>query len=284
MLKPAFYIQSDDIALEDPGQYRLLMEVNLHSFSYVLLNLRRMSPAVIKYYQFSHLKDQPLEESLREIIQGDELLGIGVTEIFLAYNVEDSNLVPDKFFGAGINKELTELINGNLEKGVILNEKIPGWELYNVYRIPRNVYDFLQQQFAGAVSWHAFSLLLKSHKMFTLKENQDCVRVVFYTDKMAVMVFKKNVLQLIRTFIYQDRKDVVYHLLNCCKQFNLDTWESALEISGLIDKQSVLFNELMKYFGYISFEEIDESIKVTDELREFPLHYFSSLVKMAVCV
>jgi len=33
----------------------------------------------------------------------------------------------------------------------------------------------------------------------------------------------------------------------------------------------------------IEFEEIDESIKVTDELKELPLHYFSSILKMAVC-
>jgi hypothetical protein len=56
-----------------------------------------------------------------------------------------------------------------------------------------------------------------------------------------------------------------------------------LLVGGLIDKQSTLSTELHKYFLHIYFEQIDESIKVTDELRELPLHYFSSILKMAVC-
>lgn len=260
------------------------MEVNQHSFSYVLLNLRRMSPVVIKYYQFSHLKDQPLEESLLEIIENDEWLAKKISEVFVVYNVDESNLVPDKFFNDSINKDITDLVHGNLEKGIILSEKIPWWDVYNVYRVPKPVHDLLQQRFISVATWHAYSLLLKSHKMFSVKDAQDTIKVIFYTDKMLVMVFKKNQLQLMRSFVYQDRKDVLYHLLNCCKQFNIDAWELSLEIGGLVDRQSGLFAELAKYFTHISFEEIDESIKVTDELKEYPLHYFSSLLKMAVCV
>jgi len=60
--------------------------------------------------------------------------------------------------------------------------------------------------------------------------------------------------------------------------------EIILELSGLIEKQSELYNELQKYFLNISFDHMEDSIKITDELREYPLHYFSSLLKMAICV
>jgi hypothetical protein len=284
MLRPAFQIQSEETSFQDPQQYRLVMEVNTHSLSYVLLDLRRMSPAIIKYYYLNHTKDRPLEELVKEIVYLDDLFVKGTSEICLVYNFQESNIVPDNFFNNDMNRELTDLVYGSLEKGVICSEKIPWWELYNVYRLPNGVYDFLRERFTGAKCWHAYSLLLKSHKMFNAKEGHDALKVIFYTDKIIVLAFKKGQLQLIQTFIYQDVKDVVYHLLNCCQQVNLPANELALELSGLVDKHSALFNELMKYFMNISFEEIDESIKITDELKEYPLHYFSSLLKMAVCV
>ncbi|HEV2355161.1 MAG TPA: hypothetical protein VGR89_13015, partial [Puia sp.] len=56
-----------------------------------------------------------------------------------------------------------------------------------------------------------------------------------------------------------------------------------LLVGGLIDRQSALSTELHKYFLRVRFDEMDESIKVTDELKELPLHYFSSILKIAVC-
>jgi hypothetical protein len=111
----------------------------------------------------------------------------------------------------------------------------------------------------------------------------DRMKVIFYADKMIALVMKDGKLQLMQTFYYQDAKDVAYHLLNCCHQLGISQEGVAVLVGGLIDRQSSLSTELHKYFLQVSFEEMDESIKVTDELKELPLHYFSSILKMAVC-
>ena len=146
------------------------------------------------------------------------------------------------------------------------------------------VHNLLQKKFNNSKHWHAYSLLLKSYKMFTAKDDEDLLKAIFYADKIIVVVFKKGQLQLIQTFVYHDAKDALYYLLNCCKQFDINIPELQLEVSGLIDKHSSMFRELLKYFENISFEETGDTIKITDELNEYPLHYFSSLLKMAVCV
>ena len=120
--------------------------------------------------------------------------------------------------------------------------------------------------------------------MFNAKEEGQYLKAFFYTDKMIVLVCKKGQLQLIQTFEYHDSKDVAYNLLNCCHQLNMNQDEVVLELTGLIEKQSDLYNELQKYFMNVSFDHMEDSIKITDELREYPLHYFSSLLKMAICV
>ena len=141
----------------------------------------------------------------------------------------------------------------------------------------------MQQKFSAGKYWHYYSLLLKSYKMFDSTEQGDCIKVIFYADKMITLVLKGGKIQLMQTFHYQDTKDVAYHLLNCCHQLGISQEEVLLLVGGLIDRNSTLSEELHKYFLHVSFENIDESIKVTDELKELPLHYFSSILKMAVC-
>jgi hypothetical protein len=283
MVKPAFTIEASGISDEELLQSRLLVEVNPNSFSYVLLNQRNMSPLVVRYFQLEHSKESPLTETLREILESEPLLRRPVKETLLVYNFPESSLIPEAVFTMDTNREIIDTLHGDLEKGLILTEKIPWWELFNVYRIKPDLHQLLQQTFSAGKYWHYYSLMLKSYKMFDSTEQETCIKVIFYADKMVLLVIREGRPVLVQTFPYHDTKDVAYHLLNCCRQLGLDQEGVKLLVGGLIDRQSALSTELNKYFLKIHFEEIDESIKVTDELKELPLHYFSSILKMAVC-
>jgi hypothetical protein len=283
MHKPAFQIEASYISDEELLQARLLVEVNPNAFSYVLLNQRNMSPLGVKYYQLEHSKDHPLIEVLRDILESDPLLKRPVKETLVVYNFPESSLIPEALFSMENNREIIDTLHGNLKKGLILTEKIPWWELFNVYRISPDLHQLLQQNFTAGKYWHYYSLLLKSYKMFDSTDIEDCLKVIFYADKMVVLVVREGKVHLMQTFLYQDTRDVIFHLLNCCRQLDLNQETVKLLVGGLIDKQSALSTELFKYFLRIQFEEIDESIKVTDELKELPLHYFSSILKMTVC-
>jgi hypothetical protein len=284
MLKPDFHIHSENISYEDRAEGRLLIEVNSNAFSYVLMNLRGMRPLVVKYYQLDGLKVASLADCLSEIILADEILSGTVGETFLVYNFPESNLVPEKFFSMDLNKQLTDLVYGDLKKDLVLSEKIPWWDIHNVYRIPADVHILLQQKFASGRYWHFYTLQLKSHKMFCAKEDGEFMKAIFYADKMVVIIFRNGLLQLIQTFPYHDSKDAAYHLLNCCQQLGLNQDKLVVETSGLVERQSALYEDLYKYFLQLSFEKMEDNIMVTEELKEYPLHYFSSLLKMAVCV
>jgi hypothetical protein len=283
MLKPAFQIEVSNISDEELLQSRLLVEINPNAFTYVLLNQRNMSPLVVKYFQLVGSKDQPLIDALREIVEEEALLRRTVKETLLVYNFPESSLVPEPVFSTDSSRGIMDTLHGNLGKGMILSEKIPWWELFNTYRIPPDLHHLLEQTFSVSRGWHYYSLLLKSYKMFDSADREDCIKVIFYADKMVVLAVRQGRVQLVQTFHYQDTRDVAYYLLNCCRQAGLDQGSVRLLVGGLIDRQSTLSGELHKYFLHVDFEEIDESIKVTDELKELPLHYFSCILKMAVC-
>ena len=283
MLKPSFQIEVSNISDEELLQSRLLVEVNSNAFTYVLLNQRNMSPLVVKYFQLEQSREHPLIDVLREIMEEESLLRRPVKETLLVYNFPDSSLIPEPVYTSNTNREIIDTLHGNLQKGLILTEKIPWWELFNVYRIPPELHHLLQQTFSAGKYWHYYSLMLKSYKMFDSADKEDCIKVIFYAEKMVMLVIRQGKVQLVQTFLYQDTRDVAYYLLNCCRQLGLEQERVRVLVGGLIDRQSSLSTELYNYFVHVHFEDIDESIKVTDELKELPLHYFSSILKMAVC-
>jgi hypothetical protein len=283
MLQPTFHVEADNIATENVKVCRLLILLDDESMSYVIFNPETKQPACIKYFHFSQIKNKEKTEIIREIIYVDPMLSMEVAESFLVYGFPESTLVPDAYFDEGLNKEFTNLMYGNLEKGLVQNEKIPWWDIYNVYRIPTDIQKLLQFKFTSAKQFHYYSLLLKSHKKFSAGLAES-IFVIFYQEKVIVTVYKKNQLQLIQSFEYANQMDVAYHLLNCCNRFDLQQNQVSLQISGFIEKQSAIYHEIAQYFPNISFEETGDSFLVNDKLEEYPLHYFSSLLKLAACV
>jgi hypothetical protein len=284
-IRPDFSIQNEDPHAEDPTQCRLLLEVGSRSLIFVLLNVRGMRPVAIRVFQWPQLMTDEPETILRGILESDPILSrFDASEVFLVYNFPESNLVPEKFFSADMTRPVTDLIYGDLSQDLVLDEKIPWFEFHNVYRVPARIHFLMQDKFTNARYWHFYSLQLKCYKMFTAKEEPAFMKTFFYPDKMAVMVFKSGKLQLIQHFSYQDSKDVLYHLLNCCQQLSLSREELYLELSGMIEKKSALYDDLELYFLNIHFDSMEDSIKMTDELMQFPNHFFASLLKMTICV
>ena len=284
-IRPDFDIHNNDPSAEDPNQCRLLIEVGTCSLIFVLLNVHGMRPVAIRVFQWPQVKTNEPENILRGILETDPILSrFPASEIFLVYNFPESNLVPEKFFSADMTKPVTDLIYGDLSQDLVLEEKIPWFEFHNVYRVPLKIHFLMQEKFPSARFWHFYSLQLKCFKMFTAKEEPAYMKVFFYPDKMCVMVCKSGQLQLIQHFGYQDSKDVVYNLVNCCHQLNMNREETVLELAGMVEKKSALYEDLELYFLKIRFDGMEDSIKITDELMQFPNHFFSSLLKMTVCV
>src|SRR6201999_1949649 len=195
-----FQIEVSSISDEELLQSRLLVEINPHAFTYVLLNQRNMSPLTVKHFQLEIGKDKSLPDTLREILESDPLLRRPVKETLVIYNFPESSLVPEPIFSMDNNREIIDTLHGNLQKGLILTEKIPWWELFNVYRVSPDIHQLLQQQFSAGKYWHYYSLMLKSYKMFDSTDQNDCIKVVFYADKMVTLVVKDGKVHLAQTF------------------------------------------------------------------------------------
>ena len=95
------------------------------------------------------------------------------------------------------------------------------------------------------------------------------------------MLNKNGSLLFINTFSYNTNEDVLYILLNTCQQFEAEN--IAVEISGMIEINSILAEEIYKYFSSVSFAKLPAGCNFSEEIQRLPSHYFSYLFETDVC-
>lgn len=283
MAKPVFDIVPAAWAQDELLNSILLIEISEKLFGYLVYNKQQKQFLGLRQYHLDVSTERPVVQAINEIILNDKLLQQPWKETIVIYNFPDSSLLPDKYFDLGVNKSIMELLFGNASKGIILSEKIPAWDVYNIYRVQREIHTIMQQRFSGGRYWHYYSILLSTID----KQNElplYLLKCIFYPEKFVVAFLKEKQLQLLQTYHYETPEDVSYFLLNICHQLNRSHENLKLNVSGLINKESALFTELLKYFQEIEFDHIPEIVQTKGLLQNFPEHYFSSILKMATCV
>ncbi len=282
MLKPDLNIAVDDLSSVELPECRLVIEVNRQHFYYVVLNDKH-SVVALKYYHFTTRTLSETIQYYNTIVNEDLLLKNKCKECTIICNFPESCMVPENAFNENLNKEIIELVYGDVEQGIIRNDKISEWESYNVYRLPSGINDFLHQQYPAARFSHFYTAWLAGMaKEENVPDPRVCV--VFYPDKMIAAVFDSHALCFIQTFGYKTVEDVTFHLLNIYRQFNLSQTSTSLRISGMTEPDRQLYSALKEYFLLIDTDALPEGLPLLLPSAPFPVHYYSSLVKLALCV
>jgi hypothetical protein len=283
MISPAFHIDREQPTEDECLQSHLLLEISAHGMSYLVLHPVRQEVLDAKYYNLPGQESKSLAERLRSVIDSDAVLHNQFRQSTVLFNFPESMLVPESVFNLETNRDLVELTFGTVAKGLVLSEKVPSHPAHAVYRIAADIHSFYQQKFSAGKYWHLYSLWLASLQRFLPEAAKYRGHVLFYPDKMLVAVYKNDQLQLVQTYVYQVAEDVVYYLLNTCRQLDISPDEILLLVSGYVQHDSPVYTEIMKYFLQCKLDEVPEPFNA-DAFHPLPAHFFSPLLKMALCV
>ncbi|MGQ0737899.1 MAG: DUF3822 family protein [Bacteroidota bacterium] len=193
-------------------------------------------------------------------------------QVQVCYDYPQSMLIP----ATGFRHEDAGQLKGLLPASTVtVTEMLPEWQLFNVYAVPKGVYEWINRQFPSAGTWHQASVSLRNNETTTA----GCLRVDFRKHDFTLLATRSHQLLLSQTFEYSTPEDVIYFLLKTCQQFVLSQNEVKLELSGLVDRQSALYKELYQYFIHIDFRDA-----AWRSNKEHPAHFFTSLNDLSKCV
>ncbi len=282
MVQPAFDIGNNQLA-DFPADAQLLIEISGQSVNYILHTAGAKQLLLLRQYRIYTTSERSASDLLEEIISGDPVLRQFANQATIVYNFPVSNLFPEKLHHPSLNAPILRLLYGDRENDLLFVEPVKDLQMLNVYGAPRDIHLLCKERFEGSRCWHFYTILLLWSAQDPMKKG-NFTRVVFYNDKFVAAFFRDTQLQLIQTFFYQTPEDAAYYLLLICRQFGIPPTEMVLYLSGLIDGQSALYTELLKYFSEVHCENYPDGYDADGLLADYPSHYFSPLLKMSLCV
>lgn len=281
MNKPVFNLLLDSSSSGQWQNSTVVMEVNLQYLYYVVLDESNLA-VLIRYYQFPKKNLPEIIDSLDEICKEDDILNANTKSPVVIYNLPGNCLVPEKFFNPDINRDLLNIMHGDANRGKILSEEIQGFPICNVYSIPSRIYELVMRYFPDSRHRHHHSIWLKSLQQTNDLRHRVCI--IFYLNELVAAVFVAGNIQVVQSMKYQAAEDVAYFLLHVCQQFNLKQTETVLQVAGMIDQHSALYEELLKYFLLVETDNLPVNFPVAGTFDPYPQHFFSPLLKLAACV
>ncbi|MFL5811658.1 MAG: DUF3822 family protein [Flavisolibacter sp.] len=258
------------IGSQDAQKDILLLEVGQDFCCYAYLDSKSEKFAFIRYISFDELE---AEGSLDEIIL--DLKKEKFQKVVVSSAFAQALLVPQQYYKP--NDILNVLMYDNVADE-LLSDSIPEWQLVTSYSIPHSIFDSVSDAFESVQFFHAYTPALRIFNGFV---SEDQLQIHFSTRQFRVMVKKNSQAILAQTYSYKTPLDVVYYLLKICYEFKFEQSELLIVISGLIDQQSAIYDELHNYFLNLHFAQAP-SYSLPE--NEHPHYYFTSLYNLAACV
>lgn len=256
----------------------LFIEISGQGISYWALKADNTCFALSVYHFDIGTTNEKAASYLKDITGQQLLLQQAFKKIHIIYAFAESLLVPDKFMNAATNDEMLELVYGDNGESVTRSNFIEQLDLHNVYRVPKQVDSVIAHLFSLASHSHLYSILSNRNK-----KTGNQLYCIFGSTSIIVQLIKAGKLQIIQHFDYKMPEDAAYHLLNVCGRFEVLLTDTDVLLNGMIDRESILYNELNKYFPQLSFAVLPETFSYDDEIKTYPSHYFSHLFEIAAC-
>lgn len=230
--------------------------------------------------EFGYYTTSDQEEDYKKFFEETEALNSRYYHAAIAYDAAETIQIPSAVYKYEDGYLHVDTVYGKSVHTAVVSENVPGWNLYNVYRLPASLQSAASWKFLSGKFWNIYSVYLKNHPA----DYNESLFVDFKTDEFTVLAFKENKLQLAKTFSYSTPEDVLYYLLKITRQMGLSQQTVKLSLSGLVEKDSAIYSELYKYFINIEFESLSGDIKLAEPLQIHPCHYYSTISKLATCV
>lgn len=255
--------------------YHLLLEAGRDGISLVWYSKDPLTIEGIFIYQSGkNIPDITLAEDLQRLLATENLPNYH--SCIICYNTREALMVPAKFYSSASNEEMLNCMYGEMPGSQLFAEPVKDMDAFNIYRVPGNIHEALTNRFFAANVVHSNSLLVPYHR-------EKSLYCIIYNSYIKVILFKDGKMQLVQLYDYNTPSDVAYHLLNTCTQHQLSPSEITLTLSGFIDQQSNLYEELYRYFLNIEMEGIPQDTEVSDEIKSQPEHFFSFLTALVTC-
>jgi hypothetical protein len=141
-----------------------------------------------------------------------------------------------------------------------------------LYTISQKMKDLLNENFTNVSIQHKYEWLNNA----AVNDDEQQLLLTCYFGHCIILLKKAGQLQLLQRYNYHTPEDVVYYVLNVCKQLNIELDQLTVTVQGLVAEDSELYAELYKYIPNVTLHKAENVQFSSAAFDEYPAHYFSS--------
>ena len=162
-------------------------------------------------------------------------------------------IVPNALFDKNNIKDYLKFNNSLLENDIYLYDIINNNESVNVF-VPIKFNISIIEQYAKEVTQVHYTTVL-INEIYKIEKNNTSSNLYLNINncKIDIILVSENQLKFINTFDYSTDEDIVYYILFCFEQLNLNPENSPVVLAG--DFNESTYNMIFKYIRHLSIYE-----------------------------
>jgi hypothetical protein len=271
----------NSILLEDPAfdpvaalNCNLLLKITADSFSYAIVNTAEDKVEVVYDCQ----EFQPTVNNLSSTILSDPYLSLLFNRVKISSYTTNTISVPQEIFTADVVAPYFQYFS-DLEHYSSNVYTYSGQDFKSLFLLPNAVESAIKSHWREAGTYEQAAALLAL--------NQTGTKQQFYLDFTAgsfhAMLLQDGKMLFQNVFQVENPEEFHYYLLLLLKQLNINTTETALLASGILNEGDEQHNILMKYFPAVQLCTPGEHTLNDSILEDMPPHYYTSLLALNLC-
>lgn len=272
--KPGLLKKLFQISAKEPRDIQdsvLCMRIGERHLSFAILHRHSGVIHDLSYYSI----DNPDIEVFNALPVLQPEIKRNISAVNVAFDFPQFILLPeDESIRVNSNQLITSLFPPG-EIPVVLEDRIIKPGLVNTYWIPQRIHQWIAEQFPAAQLFHQHSI----HFSLASRHAATGMYIDFRRESFSLMAVRDGEPLLLQDFEYSTPGDVLYYLLKVCEQFGFSQQDVHLLVSGLVDRQSGLYQALYQYFIQIEFRMTKWDLPS----GQYPAHFFTSLNDLALC-
>ena len=276
-----FELLDETFDLNQTHTYHLSIQADLDGFLFALLNPSRRKYLGMKQYAFRDLdSDEDLHDQIQKLLQEDPLLQHPYASVACIHPGSRSTLLPAALFDRNQLKSYFQFNHPLGDFDELHYNFLKYVNAYLIFPLYHEIANLFLKSWVNATFYHPVTALLEE---VLGHGTGQAVSIHFYNRHFDIVVSDEQQLKFHNNFSYRSEEDMLYFILFVFDKLGLDQGETAVFLSGNIDKFSGRPSLLRRYFKKLSFRTAPSEFQYPPVFDKIQEHIYLNLFKVYHC-
>ena len=268
----------------DPQKNKLLLQLSLDNITFCIFNQDLNKFLSVESISFETHRVSEISMQLKAIYKDHPWLNKSFHSVKVLFESNKSTLVPSPLFDETEKSSFSEFNFPVDEGSSILVNKLKNLDAYIIYPFPDLLIKTSQELFPNLFYQCHSGAFIES--LLILNKNLNAQKRFFVNTRnsyLDIVLLDGRKLLYFNTFSYKSKEDFIYFIIFVIEQLQLNPEEIELFLSGMIDKNTRIFDTLYKYIRNVSFQPKTNAFNFSYVFNEIPSYHYFNLLNFELC-